>query len=580
MSAATEAPSPAAAAPALRRASAGAAAAETLLPWRNPVYRRFLRSRLRFRKAISWYLLTLIITTFVVSLGYTLQTNGSTSPETAARNLWIPLLVIQGLILMIKGTGSVSAGLIQDRIDQTLDYQRLTPVSPLGNLVGYLFGLPVLEYVMFALTLPHLAFVAAVGKIPAAALVSVYLAFFICVTLYHMMGIAAGMVMRRWILGYMLAILLVLFVNVLLPSLVSQLGLRFFQYLSVWPVIGQKVAPVVGISAGADAFVSIFADVPFYVWSLSPFVFTLLLQGALIATFGIMAVRRWKSSTRHSLSKPYALAFLVGFVVVAIGNVWPIVTRREMPSLPFPVQSAESVAELVGAGLPYVYVYVVWILCLLLFAIVVPSHHHYVRGLRRALKHGRTSASRWDDDSASLIVYAMFAAAAVGGLTVLLREISAAGFFELLDPPPRPWRLTLTFALILFYSALLFQALGLRRTMLVVLLVWCLPILVTIVLAAATESFGKLHAALQSLSPIALLFMSGVAKPVADSGAIDDELAALAFGADIGLSVLSIQIAALWAKWRRHVKAYDALCRPRGPLEPAPAPPAEAARPG
>src|SRR5690606_34371382 len=136
------------------------------LPWRNPVYRRFFRSRLRFRRAITWYLLTLIVTTFVVSLTYTLQVNGSTAPEAAARNLWIPLLVIQGMILMIKGTGAVSAGLIQDRIDLTLDYQRLTPVSPLGNLVGYLFGLPVLEYAMFALTLPHLAFVVIIGNIP------------------------------------------------------------------------------------------------------------------------------------------------------------------------------------------------------------------------------------------------------------------------------------------------------------------------------------------------------------------------------------------------------------------------------
>src|SRR5690606_12803963 len=144
-------------------------------------------------------------------------------PETAARSIWIPLLVIQGLILMIKGTGSVSAGLIQDKIDQTLDYQRLTPVSPLRNLVGYLFGLPALEYALFALTLPHLAFVVVVGQIPVATVLSVYCSFFVCVILYHMTGIAAGMVMRRWILGYVLSIVLVLVVNMILPSLVSQL---------------------------------------------------------------------------------------------------------------------------------------------------------------------------------------------------------------------------------------------------------------------------------------------------------------------------------------------------------------------
>ena len=571
MSAAIEAALPEIDSPTPRRAPT---LAETLLPWRNPVFRRFIRSRLRFRKAIFWYLLALIVTTFVVSLGYTLQINGSQPPQTAARNLWISLLVIQGLILMVKGTGAVSAGLIQDRIDRTLDYQRLTPVSPLGNLVGYLFGLPVLEYAMFALTLPHLAFIVVVGKIPASAWLSVYCAFFVCVVLYHMMGIAAGMVMRRWIARYMLSILLVLFVNLVLPALISRLGLRFFQYLSVWPVIGQKVLPVVGVTPGpgANPFLSIFSDVPFYVWSFSPFTFTLLLQGALILTFGVMAVRRWKSSTRHSLSKPYALAFLAGFVVLAIGNVWPIVTRAQAPPMPFLVQNTETATALVAAGLPYVYAYVVWILCLFLFAIIVPSHQHYIRGIRRALKHGRSSAARWEDDSASLTVYAIFAAVAVGGLAILLGEVSAAGFFETIDEPLRPWRLSLTFALVLFYSALLFQTLGLRRSMLVVLLLWCVPILAMIVLAATTESFGKLHAVVQSLSPLALLFMSGVAKPAPGAAVIDEERAALALGADIGLAVLLIQIAALWIKWRGHVASYDALCRSQSEHGHAPTP--------
>src|SRR5690606_41055269 len=132
---------------------------------------------------------TLIVTTFIVTLTYIVQTNTGTPPQDAARSLWIPLLIIQGLILRLKGTGSVAAGLIQDKIDQTLDYQRLTPVAPLRNLLGYLFGLPVLEYAMFALTLPHLAFIAVVGRIPLDALLSVYCSFFVCVILYHMTGI-------------------------------------------------------------------------------------------------------------------------------------------------------------------------------------------------------------------------------------------------------------------------------------------------------------------------------------------------------------------------------------------------------
>ena len=66
--------------------------------WDNPVFHRFRRSQLRARLAIFWYLATLIITTFVISLTYVIQTTQlDMSEPVAARNQWIPLLIIQGL---------------------------------------------------------------------------------------------------------------------------------------------------------------------------------------------------------------------------------------------------------------------------------------------------------------------------------------------------------------------------------------------------------------------------------------------------------------------------------------------------
>src|SRR5690606_23851085 len=132
-------------------------AAAAALPWRNPVLVRFCRSRLRLRKSVFWFLLTLIITTFVVTLTYIVRTKGGTPAEDAARGLWIPLLIIQGLILMFKGTGSVAAGLIQDKIDQTLDYQRLTPVAPLRRPPGAHLVLPVPDCSMCASAPPPVA---------------------------------------------------------------------------------------------------------------------------------------------------------------------------------------------------------------------------------------------------------------------------------------------------------------------------------------------------------------------------------------------------------------------------------------
>jgi hypothetical protein len=110
-------------------------------------------------------------------------------------------------------------------VDQTLDYQRLAPMTPAQSLVGYLFGLPVLEYAMFALTLPHLVFIVVVGQVPLAVAGSVYLVFFVCAMLYHSTGIAIGLVMKRWIVGYLFSVLTVALLNIVLPTFISQFGL-------------------------------------------------------------------------------------------------------------------------------------------------------------------------------------------------------------------------------------------------------------------------------------------------------------------------------------------------------------------
>ena len=550
---------------------------EALALWDNPVLQRFRRSRLRLRKSIFWYLLTLIVTTFVVSLTYILRTNVGTSGQDAARSLWIPLLIIQGLILMIKGTGSVSAGLIQDRIDGTLDYQRLTPVAPLRNLVGYLFGLPVLEYVMFALTLPHTVFIVIVGQIPPLTVLTVYATFLTCAVLYHMIGIASGMVMRRWIWGYLLSIFLVVFVNVVLPTAIAQLGLRVLQYLSMWPVIAQKVLPLI-VTPGAMAqasqnlpFFSMADSVPFYVWSLSPLTFTLLLQGALIVTFAVMTLRRWASSTRHSLSKPYALAFLCGFIVLVIGNVWPIVTGRYMPFALFGQTSIDQLREVIPIALPLVYCLAVWLLCFVLFAIVVPSHDAYVRGIRRAIKLGRNAARPWDDDSGSVGFMSLFTAAALLGLWVVFHQIESAGFLApFRDAGFGMWRLPAAFGLVLVYTTLLLQVLELRPTILAVLLLWFLPVLVATVLSAASQDAGSLHAVIASMSPIALVVMSGLMPIEAmTAGSEAGFFSSLAIGVTTGLVFVLVQIVALWARWRRLEAGYDRSCRSPSAAGPA-----------
>lgn len=526
----------------------------------NPVFHRYRRSQLRLKTSLAWLLLTVIVTTFVTTLPYVIETNSGTTDQEAARDLWIPLLIIQGLILLLKGTARTAAGIIQEKIDQTLDYQRLTPLTPIRNVIGYLFGLPILEYTMFALTLPHLAFIVVKGNIPLLTVLSVYVSFFVCTIFYHMTAVAVGMVMKRWIVGYMSSIFSVVALNLIIVPLGSLLGLKFMQYLSVFPVIGEKVLPVVGgpdFASGPGQEIVDFAEpVSFFVWTLSPFQFTLFLQGSLIVTFATMAVRRWEKADKHSLSKPYALGMLAVFVVLVIGNVWPIITGQLLPFSLFGSSILEERDEAIAIGLPLVYSFAVWILCAFLFLNTVPTHHDYVRGLRRARKLGRKAALPWDDDAAHLTFMSLFMLIALAGFAVLFLEMQSAGFMRFLEGTGfAAWRLPLALGLVLFYSLLLLQVLGYRGTVLCVLLVWLVPILVAIVSGAAIEQFTLFQSVVASLSPLATVLVAGLL-PAAEaaatlSGQDVQELDTLLTGLNWGFGFLAAQIALLGWRWHR-----------------------------
>ncbi|HEY5665590.1 MAG TPA: collagen-like protein, partial [Gammaproteobacteria bacterium] len=441
-------------------------------------------------------------------------------------------------------------------------------VAPLRNVVGYLFGLPVLEYAMFALTLPHLAFVVVKGNIPLTTVFSVYLVFFVCAIFYHMTAIAVGMVMKRWIWGYLLSIFSVAFLNLILPALASQFGLKFLQYLSVFPVIGQKVVPLVEGPAGFgppgqpgefgppgdDAPFFSFADpVPFFDWMLSPFWFTLLLQSGLIVTFASMSVRRWQKENKHSLSKPYALGVLAVFIVLVTGNLWPAITGQYLPFAIFGINNLNALVEVIAIGLPLVYVIAIWFLCNFLFANVVPTHHDYVRGVRRAAKRNRKAALPWEDDSANIPFMSLFIVVALLGYWVVYSRMMAAGFMDFLDGTGfAHWRLPLGLGLVLCYSLLLFQVLQYRGVLLTALLLWLLPILVAIVSAAAIDDLTRFQTVVASLSPLATIIMTGMLPsgwvPAFDA---QSEMAIMLTGVNTGFVLLTAQVVFLGFRWRQ-----------------------------
>ena len=71
--------------------------------WENPIFRRYCRSRLRFRDLGAALLMTVLIAGFIVGLVSSIGVRSHETPMDAARTGLSPLLVLQGLILFVLG---------------------------------------------------------------------------------------------------------------------------------------------------------------------------------------------------------------------------------------------------------------------------------------------------------------------------------------------------------------------------------------------------------------------------------------------------------------------------------------------
>lgn len=134
--------------------------------WANPVFLRYVRARLRASALGVSVLITVIVSAFsflFMPLVFERVEEGKIrsfrelqqyvarnprqltepviqavlqnpprvqTPEMYQRMALLPLLVIQGVILFVLGTGQVAGGMTAEADEGMVDYQRLTPMRP------------------------------------------------------------------------------------------------------------------------------------------------------------------------------------------------------------------------------------------------------------------------------------------------------------------------------------------------------------------------------------------------------------------------------------------------------------------
>lgn len=519
--------------------------------WENPIFLRYGRSRLRKRGLVPPLIIFVVLAAFAylitpmafrrfdegrMQLKAYLEEQAAKNPA-AQRNLEtflqfthpkihsdqvyqrmaiIPLLGIQALILFLMGTGQVAGGMTTERDEGMVDYQRLTPISPIAKVLGYLFGLPVREWVLFFATGPFMLLALWRGEVPISTWGPSALIFFTSVILYHFTGLVAGTVFksRRW--AFLLSMALIFLLYFLVPQ-GSRFGLPFLRYVTMWPVLMEAAPHIfppepvrdwqimsahIG-GAGVDFFDSNFSDLAF----------TLIVQGSFILTMLVMVWRKWRQADSHLLSKGWSLLVFAWLCILPIGNALPGIRDGSL----FPVHDMRTLMRTpLGAAFPTgeprpehafqmcaFYGAVMLIFLILLVIMLTPAQDSQARGLRRAAKLKRRSAPFFADESSAFLVVLILTAGGAASWAWFTRSVLQAKWFHA-DPGSDTFLVyfgVLAPAIMGFHALL--EARGGKWPFLAVVFLGAVPILTSLVLATASRDVPSTAVMVAGASPLA-----------------------------------------------------------------------------
>jgi hypothetical protein len=539
--------------------------------WMNPIFRRYCQSRLRLRGVGLALLITVLIAGFIVSLVSSIGIRSHMTAADAARLGIIPLLVFQSIIILfVLGTAQVAGGMTAERDEGVIDYQRLIPLSPLSKVLGYLFGLPVREYVMFLATLPFTAWSLWRGQVAWHVWLPLYLIVFTSALLYHFTGLLTGTVARnrRW--AFLASIGLVFCLYTVIPQM-AKFGLVFFKYLTIMPVLEESLPGLLPASAGAvvKAGQRLLPTVKFFNLDFSEAVFTAFSQGGLILTFVVMLCRKWRRAEAHLLGKLWAAGFFIWIQILLLGNALPLIDPGDL----FPSRGFNRMVRLLPDWAPKpgeavlmsgIYGLATLLLIFVLAGIITPSADHQIRGWRRARKQGASSLPRLADAATGFWFVLVMALAGAAGWFLFTRALVESRWF----PGHQVPLITLGyFTAVMVAGGVGFQALleakGGRVLGLTAIFVGVVPIMTGAVFSVISDRLIPAASWLIGISPLSLPFYAaGTLLSLAELPAQAARAVPRAFYFWLFVSVLVALwlVVRLWA--HRQALARNALAKP------------------
>ena len=343
----------------------------------NPILVKHARSRLRLGQLLPSVAVVVVLALSIVLLGY--QYNGLSGGQTFGG-----LMTLQFVILGVIGGSQVGSSVSKARESGILDFHRVSPMSPFSEALGFGFGAPIREYLMFLATLPFSMVCVGMGR-PS------FLGFF---------QLMASMVLVSWTLHAVS----------LLNALAGKGGKsanRGVIGLVMFLIFGASwIAPNFSVAATAVD------ETPMGHFFAIPLPWLLILGLDLLPAIGFLLVastRKMASERAHALSKPQAVACLSTGALLVIGGLWSIESNFYWTLV--------VLYALIGVSV-------------ILISAVTPSLDEFSKGVRKAAKEGRKSPSSWSDRGLNRDRAGLLLRGGPGGLDGGLADDRATGHVD------------------------------------------------------------------------------------------------------------------------------------------------------
>ncbi len=424
----------------------------------NPILVKHVRSRLRRQPVVSSLVVIQTLCLCVLWAGFQLNifiTGGA----------FELLVLLQAIILIVMGSSQVSSAVNGARATGVLDFHRVSPLSPTELTLGFFFGAPIREYILFASTLPYAAICLAVGAPTFRGLVQMVILLLTTAWILQGLALLNALIAKprantRGAVGLVI-FFLVMYINAL------RMG-RF----------GPSAALLDGDLRSS-----------FFGFSLPWLVVVLFFEAPLLFFIFIAASRKMESERLHPFTKPQASAALAILGFLTLGAIWR--------------QGGYDLLE-VGA------LYVLVIVAILLTITVTPSRAEYHKGLWRARKQGRTHLPWWNDLALNRVAVYLACFLVLASANMAWSQAGKEQFAYNSMAPAFPLA-TATGVLVVAYFGLAMQffllrfgARGTTYFCLFLFVAWLVPLVAGTILAMATAPMVNEAGsqALLSLSPV------------------------------------------------------------------------------